>query len=190
VIAERPDVRAYEYRLKSYFKNFESSQESLYPSITLNGSLSYKDNKFKNTFSVPTTGGSIGINLPFLNWNQVRWNIKTDQVSYELALVNFESGITTALNEIDTNYSTYKNKKIELENIEAIFKSNSEVSKYYKDRYDAGVSEFRDWLSALASKNNSELKMISTKYDLISAEAKIYQSLAGKPLRITEGVEL
>jgi outer membrane protein TolC len=190
VIAERPDVRAYEYRLKSYFKNFESSQESLYPSITLNGSLSYKDNKFKNTFNVPTTGGSIGINLPFLNWNQVRWNIKTDQVSYELALINFESGITTALNEIDTNYSTYKNKKIELENIEAIFKSNSEVSKYYKDRYDAGVSEFRDWLSALASKNNSELKMISTKYDLISAEAKIYQSLAGKPLRIIEGVEL
>ena len=60
-------------------------------------------------FSVPVIAGNINISLPFLDWNHIKWNTKLSEADYNLAKLDFEKNIVSALNEIDTYYYTYKN---------------------------------------------------------------------------------
>lgn len=181
VIANRPDIKGYEYRLESSFKNVKASEKSLYPSVTLASSLTYRDRALNNVYNVPIGYGAVRINFPFLNWNQVKWNVKIDETSYETARENFEQSITRALNEVDTNYYVYTQMENQFNNINETLNYNIKISNYYETRYNNGVSEMKDWLNALAAKNSSKLNALNTKYKLIESEAKIYQVLAGKP---------
>ena len=55
-------------------------------------------------------GGSATINLPFLNWQTMKWKDKTVQAEMDSAKLNFEKALTTALNEVNTNYLAYKKR--------------------------------------------------------------------------------
>ena len=63
-------------------------------------------------------GGSATINLPFLNWQTMKWKDKTVQAEMDSAKLNFEKALTTALNEVNTNYLAYKNAQAGLANQE------------------------------------------------------------------------
>lgn len=180
VIANRPDIKGYEYRLRSAFKTAVASEKELYPSITLSTGISSQSSKIKNTFDTPVGFGSVGINLPFLNWNEVKWSVKIDRADYEEAKVNFEQGITKALNEIATNYYDYENQGKNYENLEKIYEYNQNISKIYENKYMYGKVELKDWLNSVVDENNSKLSLLNSKYQIIKAENLIYQSMGGK----------
>lgn len=179
-IANRPDIKAYEYRLRSTFKDAKASEKQLYPDLIISSSLSSSSDKFKNTLNAPMALGTVKINLPFLNWNEIKWNIKTDEANYEEARANFQQGITTALNEIDYNYFLYTKEQENYINIEAINKYDVEIAENYENRYRNGKAELKDWITSLNNEASSRLDAISSKYELIKIENAIYQSMGGK----------
>ena len=180
VIANRPDVKAYEYRLSKAFKDVKATQAKLYPSVTIQSTLSSSGNKVDNALSVPVGLASINISLPFLNWNTLKWNIKIDEASYESAKVDFEKSIVSSLNEIDTYYKSYQKANSSYALQEKNLKSQKEITKHYKNRYDNGNVEFKSWLEALVNEKDSELNLLKAKFDIIQAENKIYQAMGGK----------
>ena len=180
VIANRPDVKAYEYRLSKAFKDVKATQAKLYPSVSIQTSLSSSGNKVDNALSVPVGLASINISLPFLNWNTLKWNIKTDEASYESARIDFEKSIVSSLNEIDTYYKSYQKANSSYALQEKNLKSQKEITKHYKNRYDNGNVEFKSWLEALINEKDSELNLLKAKFDIIQAENKIYQAMGGK----------
>ncbi|PJG85908.1 toxin/drug exporter TdeA [Conservatibacter flavescens] len=184
-IANRPDVKAYEYRLRSAFKDAKAMQKSWFPSITLGGSLSSAGNKVSNAFNTPIMGGTIDISLPFLNWNTVKWNVKISEAAYETAKLNFEQSITKSLNEIDTNYFAYTQAEQNFANLQQKYNYDRRISQYYKNRYDAGVSELREWLTALNTEKTSQLSILNAKYNLIQAENAVYSAMGGYHSAIT-----
>ena len=180
VIANRPDVKAYEYRLSKAFKDVKATQAKLYPSVTIQSTLSSSGNKVDNALSVPVGLAIINISLPFLNWNTLKWNIKIDEASYENAKVDFEKSIVSSLNEIDTYYKSYQKANSSYALQEKNLKSQKEITKHYKNRYDNGNVEFKSWLEALVNEKDSELNLLKAKFDIIQAENKIYQAMGGK----------
>lgn len=182
VIANRPDIKGYEYRLRSAFKTAVASEKDLYPSITISSGISSESNKIKNTLKTPVGFATLGVNLPFLNWNEVKWNVRIDRADYETAKVNFEQGINTALNEIATNYYDYESENKNYINLEKIYVYNQNISEIYQLKYSYGKVELKDWLNSVIDENNSKLSLLSTKYKLIQAENLIYQSMGGKIL--------
>lgn len=180
VIANRPDVKAYEYRLSKAFKDVKATQAKLYPSVTIQSSLSSSGNKIDNALNVPVGLASINISLPFLNWNTLKWNIKIDEASYESAKVDFEKSIITSLNEIDTYYKSYQQASSSFTLQEKNLKAQKEITKHYKNRYDNGNVEFKSWLEALVNEKDTELNVLKAKFDIIEAENKIYQAMGGK----------
>ena len=180
VVANRPDVKAYEYRLSKAFKDVKATQAKLYPSVTIQSTLSSSGNKVDNALSVPIGLASINISLPFLNWNTLKWNIKIDEASYENAKVDFEKSIVSSLNEIDTYYKSYQKANSSYALQEKNLKSQKEITKHYKNRYDNGNVEFKSWLEALVNEKDSELNLLKAKFDIIQAENKIYQAMGGK----------
>ena len=180
VIANRPDIKAYEYRLKSTFKNAAASEKQLYPDLIISSSLSSSSSKFNNTLKAPMALGAVSINLPFLNWNEIKWNIKTDRAQYEEAKLNFQQGITTALNELDYNYFLYIKEQENYANISDINRYDKEIAANYENRYKNGKAELKDWLSSLNDEASSRLNVVGSKYELIKIENTIYQSMGGK----------
>lgn len=180
VIANRPDIKGYEYRLRSAFKTAVASEKDLYPSITVSSGISSESNKIKNTLKTPVGFATLGINLPFLNWNEVKWNVKIDRADYEIAKLNFEQGINTALNEIATNYYDYESENKNYINLEKIYVYSQNISEIYQLKYSYGKVELKDWLNSVIDENNSKLSLLNTKYKLIQAENLIYQSMGGK----------
>lgn len=179
-IANRPDLKAYQYRLTSAFKDLNAMEKSWYPSITLGASLATSGGSVGNMFDTPLAGGTIGINLPFLDWNRVKWNVKLSEASYENAKLNFQQGITTALNEIDNNYKAYQLAQKSYQNLNQKYRYDRNISNTYRLQYNAGIASMKDWLAALTTEQTSELNILQAKYDLLRYENAIYQSMAGK----------
>ncbi|OOF59378.1 toxin/drug exporter TdeA [Rodentibacter myodis] len=178
-IANRPDVKGYQYRLSSAFKNAKATQKSWFPEITLGGSLSSTGTKVGNALHSPVAGGTIGINLPFLNWNTVKWNVKISEADYESARLSYEQSITTALNDVDTNYFAFTQAQNAFANQQKTFDYNKRITQYYRNRYNAGVSELREWLNAANTEKSSQLAILQAKYNVIQAENAVYSSMAG-----------
>lgn len=180
VIANRPDVRASEHRLISALKNAKASQSNFYPSITLSSSLSSSGDKINNALNVPIAFGSIGINLPFLDWNRIKWNVKIDEASYEIAKLNFEKAVVSSLNEINTYYNSYIQAKLNYQSQEKDYNYQKNIQEHYKNRYENGVSEFKIWLESINNEKDSEINLIKKKLELIQSENKVYQAMGGK----------
>lgn len=179
IVASRPDIKAYEYRLKNAFKDAVASEKQLYPNITISSALSSSSDKFNNTLKTPVALGSVSINLPFLNWNEIKWNIKISRAEYEEAKLNFQQGIVTALNEIDYNYFLYVKEQENYINLKNINEYDNEIAINYERKYENGKVELRDWLLSLNDEASSRLNIINSKYQLIKIENTIYQSIGG-----------
>lgn len=178
-IGNRPDVRGYLYRLNSAFKDAKATQKSWFPEITLGAGLSSSGTRVNNAFNNPVAAGTLGISLPFLDWNHVKWNVKISEAAYDTARTNYEQSITTALNEIDTNYFAYTQAQQNFTNLKQKYDYDKRIAQYYKNRYDAGVSDLKDWLSAINTERASQVSILNAKYSVIQNENAIYSSMAG-----------
>ncbi len=179
VIANRPDVRAAQYRLQSTFKDAKAMQKSWFPTISLAGTLQASGTKLNNVSDNPMGVGTLGITLPFLSWQTVKWNVKISEATYEASRLSFEQSITAALNEIDALYFAYQQSQRSYDNLLNKYNYDKRISQYYRDRYNAGVSELKDWLSAANTEKASEISILNQKYNLIKNETAVYQAMAG-----------
>ena len=179
VIANRPDVKAAQFRLSSAFKNAKATQKSWFPEVNLGGSLSSTASTVGTALHNPVAAGTVGISLPFLNWNTVKWNVKISEADYETARLNYEQRITTALNNVDTNYFAFTQAQSTLSNLQQTHSYNQRITQYYRNRYNAGVSELREWLVAANTEKSSQLAILNAKYQVLQSENAVYSSMAG-----------
>lgn len=180
VLANRPDLRAAEYRLQSSVQTLAAQQRSWYPSITLGASLSTSSGKARTMFDVPFLGGSVQINLPFLDWKTLKWEDKDAQARFDSAALNFEQALTTALNEVNTNYLAYQNAQATLDNTRRRYALDQKNSRYYQVRYQHGKNELKDWLEALNSEYSSAQNVLNQRYDVLKYENMVYKAMAGR----------
>lgn len=186
VLANRPDLKAAEFRIQSAFKNVSEAEKAWLPGISLSSTLSSSGLNLGNAFSNPVAAGAVAITLPFLDWNRIRWNLRLSENDFESVRLAFEQALTTALNEVDTWYFTYRQSEITLANTTQKFTHDLRISNYYRDQYEAGAGELSDWLSALNTANSSRLSMFSSRYQTINYENMIYKAMAGRYVEVGE----
>lgn len=182
-IANRPDVTARLNRLQSAFNSLTATEKSWFPTVTLGASISGKAAKASNVADNPVGNGVISFDLPFLDWNRVKNNVKISESDYMTAKLNYEQTLTSALNEIDTHYYAYEQARSSYATLQKTYEHDKHISTYYKNRYEQGASEFREWIGAMNTELGSQLSILKQKYTILSGENTVYQSMAGKYLR-------
>lgn len=180
VLANRPDLKAAEYRLRGALTNVQANQKEFYPKITLGSALFFASNNAHTMFNAPSLFGVISLNLPFLQWHTIRWNVKISQAEYEKLHLDFIEKITTAINEIDLAWFNYSKYRIMCDNFEKKYIHDTNVSNFHKQRYLSGASELSDWLEALNITLDSQLALLQCRYQVIRQEILIYKTLANK----------
>lgn len=180
VLSNRPDLQASQYRLEKAFKNLKAEEKSWYPSISINGAIGSSAEKVRNTFEFPFILGSVAINLPFLDWNNVWSNVKISEIEYQTALVDFKDSINLAVNEVAYYYTAYNDAESIYNNSAKKYVDSEDMMKYYQDRYDLGKVELKDLLTQINSTNSSKIELIQNKYQYIKYENLIYKAMNGK----------
>lgn len=180
VLAKRPDLQASQYRLEKAFKNLEAENKNWYPSISLNGALGSSSDKARTTFDFPFVLGSVSVDLPFLDWNRVKNNIKISEADYQLALVDFKDSLNQAVNEVGYYYTAYAKALNSYGNTEQNYLNAVEITKYYQTRYNSGKIEFKDYLEAIHKQNSLQDELIQQKYQIIKYENYVYKAMSGK----------
>ncbi len=184
VLVNRPDLRASQNRLQSAFKDLRSAEKDWFPTVSLGTSLSSSSDKVKSMIDVPFLYGAISVNLPFLQWNTVKWNIKISEADYEEALLDFEQSLTTALNEVNAYFYQYQKALEALSNAKLKHGQDVKVSGYYKERYESGADELSDWLGALNTEMSSRINLINSRYSLIRYENMLFKAMAGRYVKV------
>ncbi len=180
VLANRPDLLASQYRLEKAFKNLEAENKTWYPSVSLQGLLGTGSDKARTTFDFPYVLGSVAVDLPFLDWNRVKNNIKLSEADYQITLIDFQDTLNQAVNEVVYYYFAYGNANQILQNTQKNYQNSRLITKYYKNRYDNGKAEFKDYLEAIYSENALRKDLIQQKYQTIKYENYVYKAMAGK----------
>ncbi len=183
VLAGRPDLKAAEFRIQSAFKNVSETEKAWLPSISLSSALSSSGRNFSAAFNNPTASGAIALSLPFLDWERLRLNLRISETDFESTRLAFEKALTTALNEVDAWYFTYRQSEITLNNTEKKYAYDLKISEYYRDQYETGAGELSDWLGAMNTANSSRLSMFESRYQAINNGNMIYKALAGRYIK-------
>lgn len=180
VIANRPDLRAAEYRLQQSFKSWQATSKDWYPSISLSAAVNSNDSNIGSALKFPIGIGSIDLRLPFLDWQTVKWNIKISENDYEINRLDFEKTMTLAVNEVAQNYVSYEQALATEKNLSAKLGAETKIARYYQVRYENGKEELSKWLDAQRALQDTQLSLQKSSYARIQAENLVYKSMAGR----------
>ena len=151
-------------------------------SLTQNNNLDEAKSKLK-VYQAQRKSASVKYQVTQSKFNRISKLYQMNSISqdeYESAKVDFEKLIVSSLNEIDTYYKSYQKANSSYALQEKNLKSQKEITKHYKNRYDNGNVEFKSWLEALINEKDSELNLLKAKFEIIQAENKVYQAMGGK----------
>lgn len=180
VLANRPDLLASQYRLEKAFKNLNAEEKNWYPSVSLNGLVGSSSDKARTTFDFPYIMGAASIDLPFLDWNRVKNNIKISEADYQISLIDFKGTLIQALNETAYYHFAYVKSIETFNNTKENYENAIKIKEYYQVRYDAGKVEFKDLLEAISNQNSTKKDLIQQKYQIIKYENYIYKAMNGR----------
>ena len=146
----------------------------------MRGALGSSSDKARTTFEFPYILGSVAIDLPFLDWTRVKNNIKISEADYQIAAIDFKDTLNQAVNEVAYYYYAYGKATESFDNIRENYQNSVKITQYYKDRYNNGKTEFRDYLQAIYSENSLRKNLLQQKYQIINYENYVYKAMAGK----------
>ena len=170
VLALRPDLQASQYRLQKAFKNLQAEEKNWYPNVSLSGFINSSSSKARTTFDFPYILGNVSLDLPFLDWNRVKNNIKISEADYQIAVIDFKDTLTQAVNEVAYYYFAYEKYGELYQNTQANYDNALKITKYYDSRYNMGKTEFKNFLEAVHSENSLKNDLIQQKYQIIKYE--------------------
>ncbi len=180
LLSNRPDVRVAEYNLAQAYYATNVARASLYPSLTLGGSVSYSD----GTGSVSNPKDIIlsavaSIVQPLFYQNTLRAQVNISKSQQEQALLEFNQSILDAGVEVNTALIEWQSatdrlvfNQQQLDLLTEAVRSSELLMKH-------GNINYLEVLTAQQTLLSAELDYTSNKYDQIQGVINLYRSLGG-----------
>ncbi|AIM38355.1 membrane protein [Sphingobacterium sp. ML3W] len=181
MLRRRPAVRRAEATLQGRIAKYNVSVAELYPKIEFGGSIGFSAIDFANFGNKESFTWSL---LPRISWaafnlGRVKQQIKRDDALTLAALYQYEKVVLGSLEEIKTSLSNYTQGLKRRDILHKSSQASAEAVNFARQRYNAGLDSFIDYLTAdnalLISENSLALSEIQLATSLIA----IYKALGG-----------
>ncbi|MFR9602954.1 MAG: TolC family protein [Rikenellaceae bacterium] len=180
LLSNRPDVQVAEYGLAQAFYATAQARSSLYPSLTLGGSIAYSDGS-----SVVTDPSDLIYNLaasllqPIFNGRSLRGQLQISKSQQEQALLQFNqtvldagAEVNIALIECQSARARIAHEQSQIDYLQQALRSAELLMKH-------GTSTYLEVLTAQQSLLSAELSFASSKYDQSAGVVNLYRALGG-----------
>lgn len=179
LLGRRPDLRAAELRLRRALANVDVTRLSFYPTINLNGSVSSGAPSLSDVLKNPAGTLGIGLALPFLRFNERKFDIAIASTDYEIAATQFRQTLLAALSDVDVALSAREGWNTQVEALTISLEHARQIESLYEVRYRAGAVPLRTWLDAQESRRSAELSLAQARLSQLQNDLALFQALGG-----------
>lgn len=183
ILSRRPDLRAAELRLRESLASKDATKASYYPSISLTGNLGSTSTSLTNLLKNPALTLGASLSLPFLQYNDMKKDIKISELDYEKAIVQYRNTLYQAFADTENALSN----RSELDKQVAFQQKNLELAdkteRLTEVRYRNGAIALKNLLDAQETTRNARLALVQTKQNQYNAYVVLMQALGGSPIK-------
>jgi NodT family efflux transporter outer membrane factor (OMF) lipoprotein len=196
LLQARPDIQAVQKRVEAEDRRVAAAVGARLPTITIDFVPSYTWLRSQLT-TTGAVGGTPGETLPETTAKGITWNtgahfsvplfdgirgwsqIKTQRAVLDELLERYAEIILNGLVEVESSLVLERQERLRIQYLEDEFRLANVTLEATRDRYRAGLSDFLPVLTALATRQVSELQLVSARRQLVSYRVQLYRALGG-----------
>lgn len=179
LIRNRPDVLAAESNVKLRIANYNIAVADLYPSISINGNVGFSAIDPANFGSNPSFAWAFMPKLTWagLNLGRVKQKIKSEDALTLAALAQYEQTVLNAFEELKNNWVLMGNEMARQESLKNVFEQSNKAAVLAKQRYNAGIDDFFDYLLANESLLSAENELVQNQQNVLAYYVNLYKAM-------------
>ena len=105
--------------------------------------------------------------------------IKAQRAVLDQLMETYAETILTGLIEVESTLVLERQERLRIQFLEDEFRLANITLEATRDRYRAGLSDFLPVLTALATRQGSELQLVAARRQLVSYRVQLYRALGG-----------
>lgn len=181
LLLRRPDIRAAELSVASKASMLGATKRDWLPSFYLNGSIGFTANNLNKLMREKSMAWEIA---PTMTWNLFSGGSKlsatyTAKAELEQSIIQFNSTVLTALQEVDNAMTLYKNAILTIGTLKETVKQGEETLALSLELYKQGLTPFQNVLDAQRSLLSYQNNLVRTQGYSLTALVQLYKALGG-----------
>ncbi len=180
-LRHRPDIRRAERRLAAQNARIGAAVADLYPKFNLTGYIGLESFSSTGLFNSGSHTWRFG---PGIFWNifdagAIRRNIDVQSALQEQALIQYESTVLSALEEVENSMVAYVQEQFRHESLITATEAAREAALLSQDRFAAGLVDFSNVLDSQRSLLSFQDQLAGSKGDITTNLIRLYKALGG-----------
>jgi outer membrane protein TolC len=178
LLRRRPDVRAAELALISATSQIGVETATLYPELTLDGSLAFGVTGYGTGPIVRTAMAAIGamIDATLYDGGERRANITVAEEEAEQAFLTYRQTLLNAIEEVESAIYGYVGAVAQRDSLIASVQYHRDAFEQSRVRYVQGLSDFLDVLDSQRSLTTSLQSLADSETDLELETINLYSA--------------
>lgn len=192
-LRHRPDIRRAERNLAAQTARIGVATAELYPKFRLMGTIGLESISTGDFLESASRTWSIG---PGISWNifhggAIRQKIRVQSALQEQALIQYESAVLKAQEEVENVLVAYAKEQRRRESLARATDAAKRAVLLAMDQYQAGLVDFSNVLIAQRSLLSFQDELAQSKGSVVSNLVRLYKALGGgwKSLEPAKGME-
>lgn len=180
-LRQRPDVRVAERTLAAETARIGVVEAQAYPNFSLSGSLGLEALTLGALSGGNAVAGSVlgSVAAPIFDAGRIRQQVNIQTAVQEQALVNYESTVLNALEEVENALVAVANTRQRQDNLREALQAARLAARLARHRYSAGLSDFQTVLDTERTVLTVEDKLTLSEADGAKALIQLYKALGG-----------
>jgi outer membrane protein, multidrug efflux system len=181
LLRRRPDIKKAERDLAAQTARVGVATAELYPKFTLSGSIGIESLSTSSLFTSGSGFYSFGpsLRLPIFDGGSIRQNIEIQSALQEQALIQYESTILAALEEVENALVAYIEVQKRRHSLSEAVNAARQAADLAQQKYEAGLTDFTTVLDAQRSLLSFEEQLALSNGNVTSNLIRLYKALGG-----------
>ena len=179
LLAQRPDLRAAQYRLQQNIGNIQIAERDYYPDLSLGANLSTGADRILQILQNPVAALSANITLPFLNYHKKDIARREAETGYQQSLASFRQTLYRALGETQNAILNLAQSQQEAQNLQERLAQAKDIEALTRIRYQAGAASLQDVLEKEDATRSVEETLLANRYQQLTRSVTLHLALGG-----------
>ena len=181
LLGRRPDIVAARLRVEASEQTVNKQKAEFYPNVNLSAMIGLQSLGLNKLAQSGSDLGSIGpaISLPILNGGRLRGQLHGAQAEHDEAIANYNRTVTQALQEVADAAVSQKSLSQQLVKLEQAATAATDAHRIVKHRYQGGLSNYLDVLSAEEALLGSLRALRDTQSRSFTLDVALTKALGG-----------
>ncbi|MEJ2657425.1 MAG: efflux transporter outer membrane subunit [Desulfobacterales bacterium] len=180
-LRNRPDIRSAERNLAAQTARIGVATADLYPKFRLFGTIGLESISSEDFFEWASRTWSYG---PGVSWNifdggAIRQNIKVQTARQEQALIQYESAVLSAQEEVENVLVAFAKEQRRRESLFKATEAARQADLLARDRYQAGLVDFSNVLITQLALLSFQDQLVQSEGAVTTNLVRLYKALGG-----------